>query len=98
MFACSMRSSVPQDTGFSTTVTSIVPGRFGSSNTSVWRMRSFGTSSRYSPPNEFEPPLPKFVNDIRKRPPTRASSAWTVQVKPYGGSHRTIASGSRKAR
>lgn len=98
MFACSMRGSVAQDCGFSTTVTSILPGRSGASNTSVWRIRSFGTSSRYSPPNVCEPPVHKFVKAIRRRPPTCASSACTVQVKPYGGSQRTIASGSRKAR
>ena len=45
-------------------VVSISPGRFGSSNLSVWRMRSFGVSSRYSPPNEWLLPVVKLVNDI----------------------------------
>lgn len=31
-------------------------------------------------------------------PPTRASSAWTVHVKPKGGSQLAMASGSRNAR
>jgi hypothetical protein len=89
---------VPQDTAFSLTVTVIVPGRPGSSNLSVWRIRVCGTSSRYSPPKEWLAPVVKFVKLIRYEPPTRASSAWTVQVKPFGGNHLASAAGSRKAR
>ena len=48
-----MCTSVPTVTFFKLTVTFISPGRFGSSNLSVQRRRSFGTSSRYSPPNGF---------------------------------------------
>ena len=55
------------------TVTVIVPGRFGSSNLSVWRKRWFGTTSRYSPPNEWLEPVVRLVNDILYEPPTRAS-------------------------
>ena len=61
-------------------------------------MRWFGTSSRYSPPKEWPCPVEKFVNDIRKVPPTFASMWWTVQVNPYGGSHLAMAGASRKAR
>ena len=46
------------------TVTFISPGRFGSSNRSVQRMRSCGTSSRYPPPKEWLLPEVKLVNDI----------------------------------
>src|SRR5215471_2694533 len=45
-------NSVPQETRFKVIVVCISPGRFGSSNLSVWRMRSCGTSSRNSPPKE----------------------------------------------
>jgi len=45
-------------------------------------MRSFGTISRYSPPNEWPLPVVKLVNDIRNVPPTFASIWWTLQVKP----------------
>ena len=40
------------------------PLRFGSSNSSVWRMRSLGVSSRYFPPKEWLCPVVKLVNDI----------------------------------
>ena len=43
-------------------------------------------------------PLVKLVNDILCVPPTFASMWWTVAVKPFGGSHFTMAAGSRKAR
>src|SRR3954453_20274559 len=61
-------------------------------------MRSFGTISRYSPPNEWPALVVKLVNDILKVPPTLASKWWTLQVKPLGGSHLAMASASRKAR
>src|SRR5215813_6275954 len=61
-------------------------------------MRSFGVSSAYVPPKECDRPLAKCVNDIRYPPPTRASISWTLPVKPCGGSHLAIASGSRNAR
>jgi hypothetical protein len=50
--SCTMFTSVPTETFFNVTVTRISPGRFGSSNLSVQRIRSWGTSSRYSPPKE----------------------------------------------
>ena len=78
-------------------VTCISPGRFGSSNWSVYRIRSCGVSSTYLPPKAWLLPVPKFVNDIRYPPPTRASIWWTLPVKPCGGIHLAIASGSRKA-
>src|SRR5262245_66662114 len=45
--------------------TCISPGMFGSSNLSVYRIRSCGVSSMYVPPKEWRVPVPKFVNDIR---------------------------------
>src|SRR5687768_13195653 len=79
-------------------LTFISPGRFGSSNLSVQRIRSCGTSSRYSPPKEWLLPEVKLVNDILYVPPTRGSMWWTLPVKPFGGSHLAIASASRNAR
>src|SRR4030095_6194339 len=61
-------------------------------------MRSLGTISRYSPPNEWPVFVVKFVNDILNVPPTFASNWWTLHVKPLGGSHLAMASASRKAR
>src|SRR5262249_19790018 len=61
-------------------------------------MRSCGTSSTYRPPKEWLWPVVKFVNDILCVPPTLASSWWTLPVKPFGGNHLAIASGSRNAR
>ncbi len=57
-------TSVPQETFFRDIVVSISPGRLGSSNLSVWRMRSFGASSRNCPPKEWLWPVVKFVKDI----------------------------------
>ena len=96
--SCTMFTSVPTETFFKLTVTFISPGRFGSSNRSVQRTRSFLASSRYSPPKEWLLPEVKFVNDILYVPPTRASMWCTLAVKPFGGSHLTIASGSMNAR
>ena len=42
--------------------------------------------------------LPMPVKDILNVPPTLASKWWTLQVKPWGGSHLAWASASRKAR
>src|SRR5215471_15781446 len=61
-------------------------------------MRSCGTSSTYRPPKEWLWPVVKFVNDTLCVPPTLASSWWTLPVKPFGGNHLAIASGSRNAR
>src|SRR5262249_19599116 len=61
-------------------------------------MRSCGTSSTYRPPKEWLWSVVKFVNDILCVPPTLASSWWTLPVKPFGGNHLAIASGSRNAR
>jgi hypothetical protein len=58
-----MLSSTPTITFLISTVTVIVPGG-PPSNLSVWRMRWFGTSSRYSPPNEWLEPVERLVNDI----------------------------------
>src|SRR5262249_51065416 len=91
-------SSVPQATPRSVIETCISPGMLGSSNLSVYRIRSFGVSSMYVPPKEWLVPVPKFVNDIPEPPPTRVSISWTLPVKPCGGSHLPIASGSRNAR
>src|SRR6185503_9187309 len=88
--------SVPTETFLRVIVTCISPGRFGSSNLSVYRMRSCGTSSRYSPPKEWLCPVVKFVNDILWVPPTLASKWCTLPVNPFGGSHLAIASASRK--
>ena len=41
-------------------------------------------------------PVVKLVNDIRQLPPTVASMLWTLAVKPFGGSHLTMASASSK--
>ena len=98
MACCTIVSSVPQKTSASVTVTSMAPGRLGSSKRSVCRMRRPGTSSRYSPPNEWLRPVVKFLNDILNVPPTLASRRSTLHVNPCGGSHLTTASGSRKAR
>ena len=43
-------------------------------------------------------PVVKLVNDMRQLPPTFASMLWTLAVKPFCGSHSTIALASRKAR
>src|SRR5690606_41587734 len=80
--ACSICISVPADTAFSVTVTVISPGRFPSSNESVYTNRSPGTSSTYVPPNEWLSPVVKFRKDILCLPPTFASSSWTEQTKP----------------
>jgi hypothetical protein len=61
-------------------------------------MRSLGASSRYRPPNAWLFPVVKLANDILWAPPTLASIWWTFAVKPFGGSHFTMASGSRNAR
>jgi hypothetical protein len=45
MPSCTIDNSVPQAAGVSDTVTGISPGRFGSSNRSVYLMRAFGVSS-----------------------------------------------------
>ena len=74
-------------------LTEFSPGRFGSSNLSVKRNRSYGTNSRYSPPNEVLFPVVKFVKDILYVPPTFASMWWTMQVKPLGGNHLAMVPG-----
>jgi hypothetical protein len=43
----------------------ISPGRLGSSNLSVYRNSSLGTSSRNAPPKAWDRPVAKFVKDIR---------------------------------
>src|SRR5205085_3327603 len=58
----------------------------------------FGTSSTYSPWNEWLLPVVKFRNDILNVPPTFGSRWCTVQAKPPGGSHFASASASRNAR
>ena len=60
-----MVSSVPHATAFSATVTCISPGRFGSSNWSVYRSCEYGVSSTNFPAKEWLLPVPKFVNDMR---------------------------------
>jgi hypothetical protein len=69
-----MPTSGPTGTFLNEIVVRISPGRFGSSNLSVWRIRSCGVSSRFSPPKECDPPAVEFVNDIRQLPPKRAST------------------------
>ena len=41
---------------------------------------------------------PGWDPSVRDLPPTLASWSWTLQVKPFGGSHLAMASGSMKVR
>src|SRR5258707_13745652 len=76
-----MFTSVPTDTFFNVIVTCISPGRFGSSNLSVWRMRSYGTSSRYFPPNEWLWPVAKLAVPTRCRSQTFAFKVHHLDAK-----------------
>ena len=49
------------------------------------------------PPKPWLCPVPKFVKLMWYLPPTVASMCSTLAVKPCGGSHFAIASGSMKA-
>ena len=84
MPACMIDSSVPHGTGMNFAVTRIVPGRWGSSNSSVQRISRYGTSSTYSPPNECDSPLEELRNDKWKHP-NIVRSRIEKDIKPHLG-------------
>ena len=93
---CTMFTSVPTMTFFSVTVTTISPARFGSSKRSVQRIRSLGTSSRYSPPK-----VALARREIRKRHLVGATDPHVRMVHSAGESvwrqPPTMASGVEKS-
>jgi hypothetical protein len=89
---------MPASTFFRVTVTTISSGQFGSSNVSVYRMRSFGMRSVNAPPNVCLLPVEILVNDIRQVLPSDAVRLCTFAVNLFGGRRHASAFASRKAR
>src|SRR6185312_10368982 len=90
--------SVPHKTFLIQTEVIISPGKFGSSNLSVYFINSFGFISRTSPPNECSLPVEKLVKVILYCPPALKSNFCVVHKNPLGGIHEAYATGSEKAR
>ncbi len=82
----------------SVTVVFMVPGRFGSSNARVVGDALAGHQLQVLAAERVAVAGAKVGEGHAPAPPTTGSMLWTLPVKPKGGSQRSKASGSTKAR